>query len=95
MRWLFRQCLAQGSAGVGRGRVVAGTLLIFEGVLAAIALLGFAWGRGYIPLTGCLTLCQAFGLPWLLAALGASWHRLRRLVPAAGSGARQSTNARF
>ena len=84
MRWLFGYYLAQPGAG-RRALVVVGTLALFMALVLASALGLYLYWRGYIEWQITSRLCVGFGLPWLLAALGASWWVLR---PGAASSAK-------
>jgi hypothetical protein len=62
----------------GRGLAVLGTFLLFELCVVPAALLGWALGKGNAgSLGGWYTVCAAFSLPWLLAALSSAWWVLR------------------
>ena len=76
MRWLFGYYLAQPGAG-RRALVVLGTLVLFEALVLASTLGLFLFWRSVIEFRAIWSLCTAFSLPWLLAALWASWQVLR------------------
>ncbi|MGI4760636.1 MAG: hypothetical protein ACRYF0_08025 [Janthinobacterium lividum] len=84
MRWLCGYYLAQPGAR-RRALVVLGTLVLFGALVLASALGLFLFWRTAIEFRAVWGICTVFSLPWLLAALGASWHMLR---PAAASPAK-------
>jgi len=76
MRWLFNYFQAQPGAG-RRALVVLGMLVLFEALVLASTLGLFLFWRSAIEFRAIWSLCTAFSLPWLLAALWASWQVLR------------------
>lgn len=79
MRWIFGCYLTQlPTARVAQ--VVLGTLVLFEaGVLASTLALYLVW-RTAIEWVAIWRICTGCSLPWLVAALWASWQVLRRPV---------------
>jgi hypothetical protein len=76
MRWLFAYYLASPVAG-RKALVLLGTLALFGISILTGALILYLWGRTAFEWMPIWRLCVGFSLPWLLAALGASWWVLR------------------
>lgn len=84
MRWLFDYYLARPTAG-RRAQMVLGTLGAFEALVLASVLGLYLFWRPRIEFYIVWRVCTGFSLPWLLAALGASWWLTRPVAtPIAG-----------
>jgi len=77
MRWLLARA-ALLPRGKGLALALVGTLLLFEVTVVVPSLLG-CWAIK-LPFGQIWAICAGFSLPWLVAALWATWRVLRRPV---------------